>query len=68
MPNRKRRKQEIPTAPNGEKHPVDAVGLAVLIGKIAMDEVDDTSHDDSKDEAEQATGRKGDSTRASSMT
>ena len=27
--------------PNGEKRPADAVGLAVLIGKIATDEAKD---------------------------
>jgi hypothetical protein len=31
----------MPKGPNGEKRPADAVGLAVLIGKIATGEVDD---------------------------
>ena len=31
----------MPTGPQGQKRPADAVGLAVLVGKIATGEVDD---------------------------
>ena len=31
----------MPKGPNGEKRPADAVGLSVMIGKIATGEVDD---------------------------
>ncbi len=58
----------MPKGPNGEKRPADAVGLAVLIGKIATGEVDDAAPDDGKDKAAQAMGRKGGAARASSMT
>ena len=58
----------MPEGPNGEKRPADAVGLAVLIGRIATGEVDDVPADDGKDKAAQAMGRKGGAARASSMT
>lgn len=58
----------MPKGPNGEKRPADAVGLAVLIGKIATGEVEDTPDNDGKDKAAQALGRKGGKARASSMT
>ncbi|MFN7269897.1 MAG: histone H1 [Cereibacter sp.] len=58
----------MPTGPKGEKRPADAVGLAVLIGKIATGEVDDTPADDGKDPAAKALGKKGGAARASSMT
>ena len=45
--------------PNGEKRPADAVGLAVLIGRIATGEVEDVVPDDGKDKAAQALGKKG---------
>ncbi len=31
----------MPNGPNGEKRPADAIGLAVMIGKIATGEVED---------------------------
>ena len=58
----------MPKGPNGEKRPADAVGLAVLIGRIATGEVEDVAPDDGKDKAAQALGRKGGAARASSMT
>ena len=33
----------MPKGPNGQKRPADAIGLAVLIGKIATGEVEDTA-------------------------
>ena len=32
----------MPKGPNGERRPADAIGLAVLIGKIATGEIEDT--------------------------
>ena len=58
----------MPKGPNGEKRPADAVGLAVLIGRIATGEVRDVVPDDGKDKAAQAMGKKGGAARASSMT
>lgn len=58
----------MPKGPNGEKRPADAVGLAVLIGRIATGEVEEVTPDDGKDKAAQAMGRKGGAARASSMT
>ncbi len=58
----------MPTGPKGEKRPADAVGLAVLIGKIATGEVDDAPVDDGKDKAAQAMGKKGGAARAATMT
>lgn len=58
----------MPTGPKGQKRPADAVGLAVMIGKIATGEVADVPEDDGKDKAAQALGRKGGKARASSMT
>ena len=57
----------MPKGPNGEKRPADAVGLAVLIGRIATGEVEDVAADDGKDKAAQALGAKGGKARASGM-
>ena len=57
----------MPKGPNGEKRPADAVGLAVLIGKIATGEVEDVPADDGKDPAAKALGKKGGAARAASM-
>jgi hypothetical protein len=35
----------MPKGPNGQKRPADAIGLAVMIGKIATGEVEDTRDD-----------------------
>jgi hypothetical protein len=32
----------MPKGPRGEKRPADAIGLAVMVGKIATGEIDDT--------------------------
>lgn len=58
----------MPTGPKGQKRPADAVGLAVLIGKIATGEVEDTTPNDGKDPAAKALGAKGGKARAASMT
>ncbi len=58
----------MPKGPNGEKRPADAIGLAVLVGRIATGEVDDVPADDGKDPAAKAMGKKGGTARAASMT
>ena len=58
----------MPKGPNGEKRPADAVGLAVMVGRIATGEVEDVAPDDGKDPAAKALGAKGGKARASSMT
>ncbi len=58
----------MPKGPKGEKRPADAVGLAVMVGRIATGEIEDAPEDDGKDKAAQAMGRKGGAARAASMT
>lgn len=58
----------MPKGPKGEKRPADVIGAAVMVGRIATGEVDDTPEDDGKDKAAQAMGRKGGKARAASMT
>ena len=49
----------MPKRPNGEKRPADAIGLAVMVCRIATGEVEDVPADDGKDKAAQALGAKG---------
>lgn len=58
----------MPKGPNGEKRPADAIGLAVMVGRIATGEVNDVPVDDGKDPAAKALGKKGGAARAASMT
>jgi len=58
----------MPKGPRGEKRPAEAVGLAVMVGRIATGEVKDTVEDDGKDPAAKALGKKGGAARAASMT
>lgn len=56
----------MPKGPRGEKRPADAIGLAVMIGKIATGEIED-ERDELKSAAAQL-GSKGGKKRAESMT
>ena len=56
----------MPKGPRGEKRPADAIGLAVMIGKIATGEIEDT-RDDVKSAAAQL-GSLGGQKRAANMT
>jgi len=56
----------MPKGPRGEKRPADAIGLAVLIGKIATGEIDDERETLSTAAAEM--GRAGGKKRAENMT
>jgi hypothetical protein len=58
-----------PEAPKGEKRPADAIGNAVMIGRIATGEIDETATtDDGKNAAAVALGRMGGKARAAGMT
>lgn len=56
----------MPKGPRGEKRPADAIGLAVMIGKIATGEIED-ERDDTKSAAAQL-GSLGGKKRAANMT
>ena len=56
----------MPKGPRGERRPADAIGLAVMIGKIATGEVED-ARDDVKSAAAQL-GSLGGKKRAEGMT
>lgn len=44
----------MPRGPKGERRPADVIGAAVMVGRIATGEVDDTPPDDGKDPAAKA--------------
>jgi len=56
----------MPKSPNGEKRPADAIGRAVMIGKIATGEIEDERETLASAAAE--LGRKGGKARAEKMT
>lgn len=59
----------MPKGPKGEKRPADAIGLAVMVGKIATgEETDPLPNDDGKDPAAKAMGAKGGKARAAKLT
>ena len=58
----------MPRGPKGEKRPADAIGNAIMIGKIATGEIDDLTTDDGKNAAAVALGRMGGKARAEGMT
>ena len=59
----------MPTGPKGQKRPVDVIGNAVHIMKIATGEVEETPPmDDGKDPAAKSLGARGGAARAKSMT
>lgn len=55
----------MPKGPNGQKRPADAIGLAVLVGRIATGEVEDSRDDVSVAAAQ--LGKRGGKARAASM-
>jgi hypothetical protein len=57
----------MPRGPKGEKRPADVIGAAVMVGRIATGEVEDTAPDDGKDPAAKALGAKGGKARAEKM-
>jgi hypothetical protein len=58
----------MPRGPKGEKRPADAIGLAVMAGKIATGEIEDITTEDGKNAAAVALGRMGGKARAAGMT
>jgi hypothetical protein len=58
----------MPRGPKGEKRPADVIGAAVMVGRIATGEIDETATtDDGKNAAAVALGRMGGKARAESM-
>jgi hypothetical protein len=57
----------MPKGPNGQKRPADAIGLAVMVGRIATGEIEDSADETLKRRAATA-GRKGGPARAVSLT
>ena len=53
----------MPTGPQGQKRPADAIGLAVMIGKIATGEIEEP-----RIASRRSNGRSGGLARAESMT
>jgi len=53
--------------PQGQRRPADAVSAAVMIGKIATGQIEDTKRDPAKDYTRKA-GVKGAKSRAKSLT
>ena len=56
----------MPKGPNGQKRPADAIGLAVMIGKIATGEIEDQT-DPLPTSAAAEMGRKGGKARSASL-
>ena len=55
--------------PKGEKRPVDVIGAAIMVGRIATGEIDETATtEDGKNAAAVALGRMGGKKRAEGMT
>lgn len=57
----------MPRGPKGEKRPADAIGNAVMIGRIATGEIEDVTTDDGKNAAAVALGRMGGKARAEGL-
>lgn len=59
----------MPTGPKGQKRPVDVIGNAVHVMRIATGEVEEAAPvDDGKDPAAKSLGARGGAARAKSMT
>ena len=57
----------MPKGPNGQKRPADAIGLVVMVGRIATGEVEDTQNDLTKSRHREG-GLKGGKVRAEALT
>lgn len=58
----------MPKGPKGEKRPADAIGAAIMIGRIATGEIDESAlTEDGKNAAAVALGRMGGKARAKGM-
>jgi hypothetical protein len=59
----------MPRGPKGEKRPADVIGAAIMVGRIATGEIDETAvTDDGKNAAAVALGRMGGKARAKGLT
>jgi hypothetical protein len=57
----------MPRGPKGEKRPADAIGNAVMIGRIATGEIEDLTTENGKNAAAVTLGRMGGKARAEGM-
>jgi hypothetical protein len=57
----------MPKGPNGQKRPADAIGLAVMVGRIATGEIEDAREPATKKTA-RPSGRKGGAARSAKLT
>jgi hypothetical protein len=57
----------VPKGPQGQKRPADAIGLAVMVGRIATGEIEDTGADPTKAHHSRG-GKKGGAARAAALT
>jgi len=57
----------MPKGPQGQKRPADVIGAAVLVGRIAVGEAEDTGADPSKAHHSRG-GKKGGAARAAALT
>ena len=57
----------MPKGPQGQKRPADAIGLAVMVGRIATGEIEDTGADPTKTHHSRG-GKKGGAARAAALT
>jgi hypothetical protein len=57
----------MPKGPQGQKRPADAIGLAVMVGRIATGEIEDTTDDPTKAHHSRG-GKKGGAARAAKLT
>jgi hypothetical protein len=58
----------MPRGRKGEKRPADAIGGAVMVGRIVTGKIEDLTTDDGKNAAAVALGRMGGRARAAGMT
>lgn len=56
----------MPKGPQGQKRPADAIGLAVMVGRIATGEIEETAADPTKAH-HSAGGKKGGAARAAAL-
>ena len=59
--------KHMPRGPQGQKRPVDVIGNAVHVMKIATGEIEETLMADGKNAAAVALGRKGGAARAAAL-
>jgi hypothetical protein len=58
----------MPKGPNGQKRPADVIGAAVLVGRIATGEVEDTGVAAPKVARSSQSGQKGGAARSAKLT